>query len=61
MRKEKMHDEEEILDEVDELDEGTEWAPNMVKMFGGRIPPAGCRACGGPYPSCMTSCSMFDD
>lgn len=23
--------------------------------------PACCRACGGPYPSCMTSCKMFDD
>ena len=23
--------------------------------------PEGCAACGGPYPSCKTSCSMFDD
>ena len=23
--------------------------------------PEGCIACGGPYPSCMTSCKMFDD
>lgn len=23
--------------------------------------PSGCRACGGPYPSCKDSCSMFDD
>ena len=23
--------------------------------------PYGCRACGGPYPDCTTSCSMFDD
>ncbi|GHU53544.1 hypothetical protein AGMMS49975_11880 [Clostridia bacterium] len=23
--------------------------------------PFGCRACGGPYPQCMTSCKMFDD
>ena len=23
--------------------------------------PEGCRACGGPYPSCMSSCPMFDD
>ncbi len=23
--------------------------------------PSGCRACGGPYPSCCDSCSMFDD
>lgn len=25
------------------------------------MPPAGCRACGGPYPYCMTSCKLFDD
>lgn len=23
--------------------------------------PEGCRACGGPYPSCTTSCKLFDD
>ncbi len=23
--------------------------------------PECCRACGGPYPDCMTSCKMFDD
>lgn len=23
--------------------------------------PEGCAACGGPYPSCKSSCSMFDD
>ena len=23
--------------------------------------PAGCRACGGPYPSCCDNCPMFDD
>ena len=22
--------------------------------------PFGCRACGGPYPDCTTSCKMFD-
>ncbi|MCM1579599.1 MAG: hypothetical protein NC078_12465 [Ruminococcus sp.] len=26
----------------------------------GDIPPC-CAACGGPYPDCMTSCSIFDD
>ena len=25
------------------------------------MPPAGCRACGGPYPHCKTSCKMYDD
>lgn len=23
--------------------------------------PECCRACGGPYPSCVTSCKIFDD
>ena len=23
--------------------------------------PEGCRACGGPYPQCTTSCKLFDD
>ena len=23
--------------------------------------PEGCRACGGPYPNCKTSCPLFDD
>jgi len=22
--------------------------------------PIGCRACGGPYPDCKTSCAMYD-
>jgi len=24
-------------------------------------PPQGCRACGGPYPYCKSSCKMYDD
>lgn len=27
----------------------------------GDMPPAGCRACGGPYPDCKASCKMYDD
>lgn len=23
--------------------------------------PVGCVACGGPWPACKTSCSMYDD
>lgn len=23
--------------------------------------PEGCRACGGDYPNCKTSCPMYDD
>ena len=28
---------------------------------GWEMPPAGCKACGGPYPYCKASCKMFDD
>lgn len=28
-------------------------------IFRGDMPPAGCRACGGPYPYCKASCKMF--
>ena len=53
--------------EVDEMeyeyedDEEVEWTSSVHKSFGGDIPPAGCRACGGPYPHCKTSCKLFDD
>lgn len=23
--------------------------------------PEGCAACGGPWPSCQSSCSLYDD
>lgn len=41
--------------------EPKEWTDQMKAMFGGDVPPAGCRACGGPYPDCKTSCNLFDD
>jgi len=25
------------------------------------MPPAGCRACGGPYPYCKSTCKEYDD
>ena len=25
------------------------------------MPPAGCRACGGPYPYCKSTCREYDD
>lgn len=25
------------------------------------LPPAGCRACGGPYPYCKATCRDYDD
>lgn len=38
-----------------------EWTSETLNMYGGDVPPAGCRACGGPYPDCVTSCGLFDD
>lgn len=52
------------MDEEDyeyESDEEVEWTEEMLDMEQGEIPPAGCRACGGPYPYCKTSCKLFDD
>lgn len=23
-------------------------------------PPLGCKACGGPYPNCVSSCNLYD-
>ena len=52
------------VDEEDyeyESDEEVEWTEEMLDMEQGEIPPAGCGACGGPYPYCKTSCKLFDD
>lgn len=49
----------EYWDEDDDEDE--EWTADMMERYGGNVPPPGCRACGGPYPSCMSSCKLFDD
>ena len=52
------------MDEEDyeyESDEEVEWTEEMLDMEQGDIPPAGCRACGGPYPYCKSSCKLFDD
>ena len=42
-------------------DDEKEWTSEMLESYGGDVPPAGCRACGGPYPDCTSSCSLFDD
>ena len=42
-------DDDEVLDEPEGEIEGLDDIPEC------------CRACGGPYPSCQTSCSIFDD
>lgn len=53
--------------EIDELEyeyEGPdeiEWMDDGLGVIKGDVPPAGCRACGGPYPYCKASCKMFDD
>lgn len=52
--------------EVDEMeyeyeDEEKEWTSSVHMSYRGSIPPAGCRACGGPYPHCKTSCKLFDN
>lgn len=46
-----------------EFDDGDEkeWAPGSGMTSDEMIPPPGCRACGGPYPYCLTSCNLFDD
>ena len=49
----------ELLEE--DPDEEVEWTEETIRMFGGDVPPAGCMACGGPYPDCKISCKMFDD
>jgi hypothetical protein len=52
------------VDEEDyeyESDEEVEWTEEMLDMEQGDIPPAGRRACGGPYPYCKMSCKLFDD
>ena len=48
-----------------EGDDGKEdtddWDTVIHKAYGEDIPPEACRACGGPYPQCKTSCKLFDD
>lgn len=45
--------------EIDEMEYEYEDEDEMSEP--GDVPPAGCRACGGPYPHCKTSCKAFDD
>lgn len=33
----------------------------FLKEWEADDPPEGCLACGGPYPDCTTSCTLFDD
>lgn len=45
----------------DKDDQESEWTSEMSNAYDGDVPPDGCRACGGPYPDCMTSCKLFDE
>lgn len=52
--------------EVDEMDyeyedNEEEWTEETLESYRGDVPPAGCRACGGPYPHYKTSCKLFDN
>ena len=52
--------------EVDEMDyeyedSEEEWTEETLESYRGSVPPKGCRACGGPYPHCKTSCKLFDN
>ena len=46
--------------EIDEMEYEYESGDDYL-VFRNDMPPAGCRACGGPYPYCKPSCRMFDD
>ena len=43
---------EEYYEGFEDCDEGVEYPEDYI--------PAGCSACGGPYPLCKTSCKLFD-
>lgn len=54
------------MDEMDyeyEQDKGyeKEWTSELMEIYRDDIPSVGCRACGGPYPYCKTSCKLFDE
>lgn len=51
--------------EVDTMDyeykKDEEWTSEMLGMYEGDVPPAGCRECDGPYPDCEISCRLYDE
>ena len=51
----------DVMEYEYEYDDEEEWTEEVLKAYDGDVPPAGCRACGGPYPQCKTSCKLFDD
>lgn len=51
----------DVMDYDYEEDEEMEWTSEILNTYGGDVPPAGCNACGGPYPYCKSSCKIFED
>lgn len=51
--------EADVMEYEHENDE--EWTSEMLNMYEGDVPPAGCRNCGGPYPDCIVSCRLYDE
>ena len=45
--------------QIDEME--YEYEDDELHYLDEDVPPAGCRACGGPYPQCKSSCKLFDD
>lgn len=43
------------------MDSITDETQNELEAYEKKHIPAGCRACGGDYPSCKASCPMYDD
>ena len=50
--------EEDIVDSV--LDQDSEYDDIYDDPDESEIPEC-CKACGGPWPKCQTSCKIFDD
>ena len=44
-----------------EYGDGTDYEPNYESWEDEEEMPEGCRACGGPWPECKISCSLYDD
>lgn len=45
--------------ELNDDDEDSEWDSIVLQAYDDDVPPKGCRACGGPYPQCKSSCGLF--
>lgn len=50
-----------VMDRKEDPEVGLDERGDEYLIFRDDMPPAGCKACGGPYPYCKASCKMFDD